>query len=163
MKTTSRLTAAFILFFLATTSAQAVFYTVTLKNGTTFETRYRPIQADWDPNVSMFLTDQGNWIALPNEDIADVISVFAESGFGYQLDSSTRYVGWSPNDLVTDTVDKDGNVTEESQYDSEADDGGADYSIDQFLDIPVAGDYGNPTSVGSGGISIAGAGGDGDG
>jgi len=143
---------------LVATSAQALFFTVTLKNGTTFETRYRPVQAEWDPQVSMFLTDRGNWVAIPNEDIADVVSVFEESGFGYQLDTSTRFIGWSPNDLVETKVDEDGNVTEEVRYDAEADQGGdvgagAGYSVDQFLNLPTGGSYGNPTAL-DGGVPL---------
>jgi len=147
---TRRLIVVTVLLFLAAASAQAIFYTVTLKNGTTFETRYRPVQAEWDPSVSMLLTDRGNWIALRNDEIADVVSVFEESGFGYQLNTTTRFIGWSPNDLVNDeSTDEDGNPIGEQRYDLEADQGAVtDYSIDQFLTLPTGGAYGNPTSGG---------------
>lgn len=139
---------AAVLLFVAT-SAYAGFFTVTLKNGSSFETRYRPVQAEWDAEVSMFLTDRGNWVAIPNDDIADIVSVFEESGFGYQLDTTTRYIGWSPNDLVQTTTDENGNVVENSQYDLEADQGAVtDYSVDQFLNLPTGAGYGNPTSAG---------------
>lgn len=143
-------------FFLLATSVQASFFTVTLKNGTSFSTRYRPVVAEWDPNVSMIMTDKGNWIALANNEIADVVSVFEESGFGYQPNTTTRYVGWSPNDLVEDQVDEEGNVTENSRYDMEADQGGTTgtYSINDFL-LPSA----SPTSVG-GALPIIYGGGD---
>lgn len=152
-----RLTVLVLAAVLCASSAHAAYYTVTLKNGSTFETRYRPVKAEWDTTVSMFLTDRGNWIAVNNDDIADVVSVFEESGFGYQLNNTTRFIGWSPNDLVEDKVDEDGNIVEESQYDIEADQGAgtADYSIDQFLTVPTGGNYGNPTTVG-GGIPIVG-------
>ena len=35
----------------------------------------------------------------------------------------------------------------EQRYDVEADQAGADYSIDQFLTLPVAGGTGNPTAT----------------
>lgn len=144
-----RLTVLVTALFLVATSAHAIFFTVTLKNGTSFETRYRPVVADWDPDVSMIMTDRGNWIAIANDDIADVVSVFEESGFGYQPDTTTRFIGWSPNDLVEDQEDEDGNVTENARYDIEADQGGStgSYSIDDFLNIPVTPGYGNPTSA----------------
>lgn len=142
-----RLVPVAIALFLVATSAHAIFYTVTLKNGSSFETRYRPVVADWDPEVSMIMTDKGNWIAIANDEIADVVSVYEESGFGYQLDTTTRFVGWSPNDLVEDQVDEEGNVTENARYDLEADQGGdysGNYSIDDFL-RPVGAD---PTALG---------------
>jgi len=149
-----RLIALAAVLLLVTTSAQALFFTVTLKNGTTFETRYRPVQADWDPEISMFLSDRGNWVAIPNDEIEDVVSVFEESGFGYQLDTTTRFIGWSPNDLVETKVDKDGNVTESARYDLGADQGAAtDYSIDQFINIQTGTSYGNP-GASDGGIPL---------
>ena len=141
-----RFAAIVLAVFLVASSAQAIFYTVTLKNGTTFETRYRPNQADWDENVSMLLTDQGNWIALHNDEIADVVSVFEESGFGYQLDTSTRIIGVTPNDLIQEEVDEDGNIIEEARYDLDADvPAPSGFSINEFLDLPVAG---APTATG---------------
>ena len=146
-----------VLLVLLAASAQAVFYTVTLKNGTTFETRYRPVQAEWDANVSMFMTDRGNWIAVDNRDIADVTSVLEETGFGYQLDTTTKFIGWTPNDLKNDQTDERGNPIGGERYDVEADqtgeDVGGDYSIDQFLSISTSPGYGNPTS-GGGGVPI---------
>lgn len=154
--TVLRLIALAALFFLVATSAQALFFTVTLKNGTTFETRYRPVQADWDPEVSMFLSDRGNWVAIHNDEIADISSVFEESGFGYQLDTSTRFIGWSPNDLVETKTDEEGNVIDEARYDPEAGQGAStNYSVDQFLNVPTSAAYGNPTAAG-GGIPIYG-------
>ncbi len=146
---------AALLLLVVTTGAQAIFFTVTLKNGTTFETRYRPVQAEWDANVSMFMTDRGNWIAVENGDIADVTSVLEDTGFGYQLDTTTRYIGWSPNDLKNDETDERGNPVGQDRYDLDADQAGGgagDYSIDQFLSVgsSTAPGYGNPTSAGGG-------------
>ncbi len=143
-----RLTLTTLLLLAIATSAHAVFFTVTLKNGTTFDIRYHPVKADWDPRYTMFMTDQGNWIAVKNSEIADVVSHAEESGYGYQLNTTTLFLGWSPNDLVEDETDEDGNVTSTSRYEVGADAGGPDYSIDQFLNIPVVG---SPTDTGRGG------------
>jgi len=148
--TAVRWTLATLLLLALAASAHAAYFTVTLKNGTTFDIRYNPVKADWDPRYTMFLTDQGNWIALQNTDIADVVSHAEESGYGYQLNTTTLFLGWSPNDLVTDEVDEEGNVTTSSQYEAGADDGGTDYSIDQFLNIQSA----DPSATGGGGIPI---------
>jgi hypothetical protein len=78
--------------------ASAGTFTVTLTNGSTFETRYRPTEAEWDDSVVLFTTDRGNWIALSKEEIADVTSSVEETGFGYQVDTTTLFVGWSPNE-----------------------------------------------------------------
>jgi len=76
--------------------AAAGTFTVTLTNGTIFETRYRPATAEWDQDLVLVTTDRGNRIALLKEEIADVTSSVEESGFGYQVDTSTLFVGWSP-------------------------------------------------------------------
>lgn len=72
-------------------------FTVVLKSGATFDTRYRPVDAEWDSSISMILTDQGNWIALPKSDILDVTSSVEESGYGVQIDSTTILLGWTYN------------------------------------------------------------------
>ena len=98
---------AFVLFLAVTlglgAAAQALEFTVTLKNGTTFETRYRPVQAEWDENMTMFLNDRGNWIAVENNAIADVVSKAEESGFGIRLDTTTLLLGDSPGFDLTET------------------------------------------------------------
>jgi len=148
--TAFRRTLVTLLLLALAASAHAAYFTVTLKNGTTFDIRYNPVKADWDPRYTMFLTDQGNWIATLNTDIADIVSHAEESGYGYQLNTTTLFLGWSPNDLVTDEVDAEGNVTTTSQYEAGADVGGADYSIDQFLNIQSA----DPSAMRGGGFSV---------
>ncbi|MCP4659398.1 MAG: hypothetical protein GY856_28645 [bacterium] len=141
-----RLIALSLVLFAVSTSVGAGYFTVTLRNGTTFDTRQQPVEAEWDPNVSMFLTDQGNWIALANDEIVDVVSAAEESGFGYQLDTTTILLGWSPNDLIDPEGGEDGEGA--PRYDVPEDTRGTGYSIDQFLNIPVAG---APSSAGAGG------------
>ncbi len=115
-------------------AAQAELYTVTLTNGTTFETRYKPIPAEWDENVVLINTNRGNQIGLLTEEIADVASHAEVTGFGYQLNTTTLFVGWSPNDI--DDVGEDGEPLNLEEMFPEA---APSFTLDQFVDIPVAG------------------------
>jgi hypothetical protein len=85
-----------VLTLLSAAAASAGTFTVTLTNGATFETRYRPATADWDDTLVLLATDRGNRIALQKSEIADVTSSVEESGFGYQVDTTTLFVGWTP-------------------------------------------------------------------
>jgi hypothetical protein len=76
----------------------AELYTVTLTNGNTFESRYRPREAAWNPNGILLLTDVGNWIVLDVRDIASVTSKTEAEGRGTVLDQHTILLGWAPND-----------------------------------------------------------------
>lgn len=79
-------------------AAEATVYTITLKNGTTFDSRYQPEEASWDSNMVVLMTEFGNRIALAADDI-DSVTVDSESrGFGHQLNASTMALGWAPND-----------------------------------------------------------------
>ncbi|MEM8933829.1 MAG: hypothetical protein AAGE94_21745 [Acidobacteriota bacterium] len=143
---------AAMLLGLVASSASAGLFTVTLTNGTTFETRYRPVEAEWDDNIVMIRTDRGNWIALDKADIADLVSETEVSGFGYQLNTTTIFLGWSPNDIVDDGDGEDGEEGDGTSaspgsegddssapllYGDETDDSGIGF--DEFLDIPDAG------------------------
>ena len=99
-------------------AAYAEYFTVTLTNGTTFQTRYRPVPAEWDENVVMIATDRGNWIGLYSSEVADVTSHAESTGFGYQLDTTTLFVGWTPNDVYDDGEEGEG-----TEGDGQADDG----------------------------------------
>ena len=78
----------------------AAVYTVTMKNGSTFDTRYQPEEASWDENMVVLLTEFGNRIALPAAEI-DSVAVDSESrGFGHQINSTTMSLGWAPNDAI---------------------------------------------------------------
>jgi hypothetical protein len=94
----NRRTATLIALLLLTgaTAAAAGTFTVTLTNGTSFDTRYRPVEAEWDDSIVLLHTDRGNPIALEKGEIADVTSSVEVSGFGYQVDTTTLFVGWSP-------------------------------------------------------------------
>ena len=90
----------FLVLFVLATVASAGTFTVTLNNGTSFVTRYEPEPASWDETMMLFATDRGNWIVISEDDIAEITSSVEETGFGYQVNTSTIFVGWSPNDLV---------------------------------------------------------------
>lgn len=126
--------------------AAAASFTVTLSNGTSFMTRERPVVADWDDAVVLIRTDQGNWIALQKDEIVDVASQAEISGFGYQVDTKTLFLGWSPNDIL-DEGDGDGEEGGEGgedrpYYENEelydAPQGGG--VLEQFVDVPGAGE-----------------------
>lgn len=94
---------------LSASAVQAASYTVTLANGTSFETRYRPMTAEWDTNYAMLRTDQGNWVALKKSEIVDVSSSTELAGFGYQINETTIFLGWSaPEGLVGEDGSGDG-------------------------------------------------------
>lgn len=83
---------------LAASPAVAETFTVELANGTSFTTRYRPQEASWDAGMILFLTEHGNWIALPRESIADVVSLTELRGFGKLIDATTIDLGFAAND-----------------------------------------------------------------
>ncbi len=135
---------------LMVTTAQAAVYTVTLTNGTSFDTRYRPVDAEWSEDVSMILTDLGNWIALEKSEIADVTSAAEVKGFGYQLNTTTLFIGKSPNDLAT--VDENGESTQDYEFIDDISSEGQSFTLEQFV---------SPSEVGqspSGGIPLYGTG-----
>ena len=133
-RTTFRCIVSTLLLAAVATATYANTYTVTLTNGTVFETRYKPVPAEWDENVVMINTDRGNWIGLRVDEVADVTSKVESTGFGYQLNTTTLFVGWSPND-----IDEPGEDGEPINLDEMFPEPAASYSVEQFVDIPIAG------------------------
>lgn len=128
-----------LLTLLLASTVSATVFTVTLANGTTFESRYRPQEVDWDDSIVILTTDRGNQIALLKSEVADVTSQAEAHGFGYQVDTTTIYLGFSPNDLVGE--DAEGNPV--TEYDlPDAPSSGPSYSLGQFVNTPVAGSTG---------------------
>ncbi|HBL27440.1 MAG TPA: hypothetical protein DD490_11450 [Acidobacteria bacterium] len=84
--------------------AGAEVYFVTLNNGTTFETAYQPQAASWDPGMVLLLTEQGNWIGLPQVDIREVRSESQIAGYGRVIDSKTFELGMAPNDAEAEAA-----------------------------------------------------------
>lgn len=81
--------------------APAEVYTIELNNGTTFQSRYEPVEADWDSTKIVFLNELGTRISLSKDDVAEVASETETSGFGTILDSTTIDLGYLPNDMPT--------------------------------------------------------------
>ncbi len=78
--------------------ASAAVYTVKLTNGTQFETRYRPVVADWDKSKVLMVTTRGNRISLLRADIESVEADTEVKGFGTVIDTTTIVIGLAPND-----------------------------------------------------------------
>lgn len=75
-------------------------FVVTLTDGTTFETRYQPQEASWDPTMVLLMTEVGNWIGLPADSIAEVTSDIDTEGFGTRINATTIALGFAPNDAA---------------------------------------------------------------
>ena len=133
-----------LLLLVSVSSASARIFTITLTNGTTFESRYRPQEVDWDDQVVVLVTDRGNEIALRKDEIADVTSLAEARGFGYQVDTTTIYLGFSPNDLVSE--DDEGNQVTDYEL-PDAPSSGPSYSLGLFAN----------TSDGASGIPLTAA------
>jgi len=73
-------------------------FTVYMTNGTTFESRYEPLDAEWDAQKVVFIDGTGNTISVPKSEIERVESDVAAKGFGHMLDDTTMAFGWAPND-----------------------------------------------------------------
>jgi hypothetical protein len=86
--------------------AGAESFQVTLTDGSGFETRYQPQEAAWDPSMVLFLTEFGNWIGLPKDSIASVVSDIDDTGFGTRIDSTTISLGLAPNDMAIPEEDQ---------------------------------------------------------
>jgi hypothetical protein len=87
--------------------AYAEVFHVTLKNGTVIETANRPQQANWDANMVLLLTDMGNWVGFPKDDIAGVREDDPIQGFGIRINAKVVALGVSPNDLPEGKGGKD--------------------------------------------------------
>lgn len=146
------LTIVTLLLALVAGPAMATIFTITLKNGTVFESRYRPSEADWDASQLVFLTDWGNWMSISKDEVDSILSEIEGRGFGTQIDTTTIAFGWDPG-LSEEETDR----LLESDEDSEGREAGArdqamakafedmgnsiersrqvpDYSIDQFVE-----------------------------
>lgn len=82
--------------------ATAEVFTIKLQNGSIFESRYQPMEADWDPEQIVFVDELGMKIALAKADVESVTSAVETSGFGTVIDSTTIDLGFLPNDMPTE-------------------------------------------------------------
>jgi hypothetical protein len=131
--------------------ATAEIYTVSLNNGTQFESRHRPQEASFDSSIVLVLTDVGNRIAINKADISSVDAATERDGFGKVIDTHTIALGWAPNDspeidpeAAMDPMTRLLNFLEAEQGNQ------PDYSVTQF---------GQPSIVGqdpAGGLPVSG-------
>lgn len=147
--------------------AGAEVFFVTLNNGTTFETAYQPQASSWDPGLVLLLTEQGNWIGLPQAEIREVRSESQIAGYGRAIDSKTFELGMAPNDAADPNADPADpaearaqileQMLQQQQQEFDARRAQENYSIQQFVDpsdlqgIPsrFIGDPNSPTSIGN--------------
>ena len=100
MVRTARVFAWVLAAAVAVAPLSAAVYTVTLKNGTTFETRYEPEDASWDKEKMVLLDEWGNMISLARADVDTIVSDVAAKGYGRMIDNTTIALGWAPNDAA---------------------------------------------------------------
>lgn len=131
---------------LAAPAASAATYIITLDNGTSFESRYQPEEAEWDSSVVMLLTQYGNWIALEKETIADVVTDIESQGFGKVIDTKTVSLGVLANDAVEPTDPSEMTQAQVLQQFLQQQQGQPqqDYTVQQFVDPSQAGTGGLP-------------------
>lgn len=87
-----------VLALLVALPAAAEYYTVKLKNGNEFDSLYRPRLAVEGGDKVLVATETGNWISLPIDAIADVVSHIEARGFGKVINTTTIMIGTAPND-----------------------------------------------------------------
>lgn len=148
-----------VLVLLSTLPAIAEIYYLTLKNGNTFETRYRPQIASWDENKVLLITSMGNRISLNRSDIAEVESHSQIHGYGTVIGNNTIALGIAPNDAALPEEAQDPQARLMSWIDGmNSQNQRPDYSVQQFVDPEDAGMTGGlpawdlaPGSIGGGG------------
>jgi len=91
-----------VLALLAMPATAEVFH-VTLANGTTVDSSVQPQQASWDPNMVMLMTEVGNWVGFPKNEIADIKVVDPTAGFGIRISNTAIALGRVSNDLPDPT------------------------------------------------------------
>ncbi len=134
-----------VLVLLAAPAASAATYTVTLANGSTFESRYQPEEAGWDSSVLLLMTEYGNWIALENNDVVDVITDVESRGFGKVIDTKTVSLGILANDQpVPEESDGELSDVELLQQLMQQQAPAQDFTVDQFVEPSAAGQGGLP-------------------
>jgi len=100
MSKSSRNLIALALLMVLAMPASAELFTLTLTNGSSFDTRYQPVQSSTDEGKLQFLTDTGNWVTLNKDIVASVTSRTESKGFGIVIDTQTIALGWDPTSIV---------------------------------------------------------------
>jgi hypothetical protein len=98
LRSLPRLGLALGMLLLAALPAGADIYHVKLKSGTVVDTRYQPQDASWDKGMVLLLTEVGNWVGVPKDEIESVTAENATRGFGVTIRNNTISLGVAPND-----------------------------------------------------------------
>lgn len=117
-------------------------FTITLTNGTHFESRYEPIEAPWDANKVLFSNDLGLRMTLAKTDIEDITAASEASGFGRVIDSTTIDLGILMVDIPPPEEDPD--AQRQREFDNYMQQLNQRYDVDQFVDPSEAGRGGIP-------------------
>lgn len=96
--TLSRLVTVGVVIGLLAVPAAAEVYIVTLTNGNTFLSKYKPREAAYDTSKLLIMTDVGNIIALDKQFVAEIASDTESRGFGVVIDTATIMIGYTMND-----------------------------------------------------------------
>ena len=132
MGRTTRVLAFVLAGLVAVAPLSAAIYTVNLKNGTSFETRYEPRDAPWDSGKIVLLNEWGNLISIAKDEVDEVNSDFESKGYGSMLDDTTMALGWAPNDAVDPTT-PEGQEALAAASAAEQAEGEPNVTIDQFV------------------------------
>jgi hypothetical protein len=135
---------------LAAPASADVFY-VTLTNGTVIETGHQPQQAAWDPNMILLLTESGNWVGFPQNEIQGIRAEDPTQGYGIRISDKAIDLGQSPNDMPEagaknrqeDLNDRLYALTERMMQQAES---RQNYSVQQFVNTEQT--QGIPSSFG---------------
>ena len=90
--------------------ASADVFHVILTNGSEVQTARQPQQASWDPNLILLLTEVGNWVGFPKEEIASIRAENPTEGYGVRISDHVIALGWSPNDLPVPAEARPGDI-----------------------------------------------------
>jgi len=118
---------AFALILALPMVAAAESYTITLRNGSTFHSRYQPQAAPWDAAKILVRNEFGNMISLDQAEVTSVANDAENRGFGKAINNTTLMLGDAPNDAPQPGDDTGGG----DQGDQTAD---TPYSINQFVE-----------------------------
>lgn len=127
------------LVLLSALPATAVVFTIHLKNGNSFETRYRPQIASWDENTVLMITNVGNRIALMKSDVEEITADTQLQGYGTVIDTTTIALGLAPNDLPLPEEATDTQTRLLNYIDQMANQPRTNYSVQQFVSVENAG------------------------
>lgn len=162
----SRVGPVLVVLALFAVPALADVYYVTLTNGTVIETARQPQQASWDPNMVLLLTEVGNWVGFPKDDVKSVRAEDPTQGFGIKISDKAIALGRAPNDLpgektkaeqaqdrAADYANRVLDIMEQNQH----------YSVQQFAEPNQAGGVPIGAALGSSNAAFGGLGGGGGG